>query len=300
MKKTRHLTQEQLAASSRLFSSSVVRELARKGRSSLFARLARQSSLADSLPDSATVSGAFEAAFARLRRQGLRHEYIYKTALTHRILLGTHNLRTASMLNEFRVGECKADLAILNGTGTVYEVKSERDSLGRLERQIAAYRTVFARVLVICSQDHVDAVLKTVPKDVGVLRLDNRFRISTIREAEDAPERTSVKAIFDSIRTQEAKLILRELDVAIPDVPNTELHAALQKKFVKLGAREAHEGMVRTLKKTRNLLPLSDLVEQLPPSLQTAALSVPLRKIDHDRLVTAVNTRLEEAVRWAV
>jgi hypothetical protein len=34
-------------------------------------------------------------------------------------------------------------------------------------------------------------------------------------------------------------------------------------------------------------LPLSALVDQLPLSLQTAALSIPLRKADHERLVTA-------------
>jgi hypothetical protein len=53
------------------------------------------------------------------------------------------------------------------------------------------------------------------------------------------------------------------------------------------------------LRKTRNLLPLSDLVAQLPPSLQTAALSVPLRKLDHARLVAAVNTRMNDAMAWA-
>jgi hypothetical protein len=295
----KELTSEQLAATSRLFSSSVVRELARKGRSPLFARLARQSLLPKKLPEATLVSDLFEAAFRLLRRQGLRHEYIYKTALTHRILLGKHNLRTASLLNEFRVGECKADLAILNGTGTVYEVKSERDSLTRLERQIIAYRSVFARVLVIAGENHVDAVLNTVPIDVGVLRLSNRFHISIVREAIDAPERTSTAAIFDAIRTQEAKLILRELGIHIRDLPNTELHAALRNEFIKLDAREAHEGMVKTLKKTRNLLPLSELIKQMPLSLQTAALSIPLRKIDHERLVGAVNTHLEEALDWA-
>ncbi len=293
------LTGERLAATSRLFSSSVIRELARRGRSPLFARLARQAALVDRFSASTSVSAVFETAFAHLRKGGLRHEYIYKAALTHRILLGRHNLRTASMLNEFRVGECKADLAILNGTATVYEVKSERDTLARLQKQIEAYRTVFARVLVISGENHVDCVLKTIPDDVGVLCLDNRYRISTVREALDAPERTSATAIFEAIRTQEAKLILRGLGIGIPDLPNTEMHAALRKKFAGLAARDAHSGMVKALKKTRSLLQLSELVDQLPPSLQTAALSVPLRKIDHERLVGAVNMRLRDAMAWA-
>ena len=94
-------------------------------------------------------------------------------------------------------------------------------------------------------------------------------------------------------------MILRAHGVAVPNVPNTELHAVLRSLFARMSPRDAHEGMVRVLKKTRNLQPLSKLVDQLPRSLQTAALSVPLRRLDHARLVAAVNTPLKEAMTWA-
>jgi hypothetical protein len=290
---------DQLAAISRLFSSSVIHEMARKGRSPLFARLVTQSQVLRSMSLSERVYTVFEAAFSLLKRQGYRHEYIYKAALTHKILLGKHSLQTASMISEFRVGDCKADVAILNGTATVYEVKSERDSLTRLERQIAAYATVFAKVYVIAAESHIRAVANTVPDSVGILCLNSRHQISTLRDATDRPERTSPGAIFDSIRAEEARMILFSFGVSIPCVPNTELHAVLREAFLKLDPIQAHEGMVRVLKRTRNLLPLSALVDQLPPSLQTAALSVPLRKVDHQRLVAAVNTPLMDAMGWA-
>ena len=289
----------QLATISRLFSSSVIREMARKGKSPLFARLASQSRLLDSHSTSQHVYSLFDTAFSLLEKEGCRDEYIYKAALTRTILLGTHSLRTASMLNEFRVGECKADLAILNGTATVYEVKSERDSLSRLERQVIAYAKVFARVYVIAGENHVDAVLDSVPKDVGVMRLNSRHGISILREAADRPERTSPAAIFDSIRTLEASKILQLRGMLVPPVPNTELRSVLRSLFIKLSPCAAHEGMVKVLKQTRNLLPLSDLVDKLPLSLQAAALSVPLRKLDHTRFVAAVNTRLKDAMAWA-
>ncbi len=293
------LASPQLAALSRLFSSSVIRELARRGRSPLFTRLAKQSQLFASVPASECVHTLFDAAFQLLKRQGCRDEYVYKAALIQKILLGRHSLHTASMLNEFRVGGCKADLAILNGTATVYEVKSERDSLARLQRQIAAYTTVFSRVYVITAETHVNAVTRSLPEEIGVLQLNSRHQISTLREADDRPERTSPAAIFDSIRTGEARLILQARGVSIPAVPNTQQSAVLRQLFGSLSAREAHESMVQVLKKTRNLLRLSDLVAQLPDSLHTAALSVPLRKVDHARLVTAVNTPLKDALAWA-
>src|SRR4029077_6129169 len=105
-------------------------------------------------------------------------------------------------------------------------------------------------------------------------------------------------AIFDSIRTIEARMILESRGVAVPEVPNTALSSTLRNLFVDLDPREAHEGMVRVLKKTRNLLPLSDLVAQLPLSLHTAALSVPIRERDHGRLVAAVNAPLKDAMAW--
>src|ERR1700733_7412125 len=181
----------QTAAISRLFSSCVIRELARKGRSPLFTRLARQSLLLDALSASKRVHDLFDAAFSLLRQEGYRDEYIYKTALTQKVLFGKHSLQTASMLHEFRVGDCKADLAILNGTATCYEVKSERDSLARLQKQVMTYPTVFANVYVIASERHVAGVENTVPQDVGILVLNRRYQISTFREACGTPEQTS-------------------------------------------------------------------------------------------------------------
>jgi hypothetical protein len=293
------LSQIQAAAISRLFSSTVVRELARKGKSALFARLARQSRLLGFMPTTSRVCDLFEAAFAMLQQEGYRDEYVYKTALTQKILFGRHSLHTASMLSEFRVGDCKADIAILNGTATVYEVKSERDSLARLRKQVSTYASVFAKIYVIASENHVAGVEDAVSDDVGILVLNRRYQISPLREATDRPERTSPEAIFNSIRTQEARSILASHRIVIPDVPNTVLHSVLREQFIKLHPVQAHEGMVRVLKRTRNLLPLSALVSQLPNSLHTAALAVPLRKVDHGRLVEAVNASLGVAEGWA-
>lgn len=288
-----------LPALTRLFSSTVFRELAAKGKSPLFARLLTQGFSTERLRGLDSVSGAFDAAFAILRDRGNRDEYIYKAALTHRVLLGTHSLRTACMLNEFRVGPCKADLAILNGTGTVYEIKSERDSLSRLARQVDWYKRAFAKVYVVASEKHVPEVMSSTTDDVGVMVLSPRYRISTVREATDQPDRTCPVTIFESLRKNEAKLVLKCLGFSIPDVPNTRLHAELRQQFETLQPSDVHSAMVEVLKKTRNLLPLASLVDQLPTSLQPAALSVSVRRADHDRLVSAVKTPLDLALNWA-
>ena len=289
----------QLSALSRLFSSSVFRDMAKTGRSSLFARLFRQTGVETFCRVDATVGDAFEKAFSILRKSGCRDEYVYRAALTHNILLGTHSLKSASMLTEFRAGSCKADLVILNGTGTVYEIKSERDSLARLSNQVANYQKVFATIYVIAGESHVRDVLDETPADVGVMCLSQRNRIRKVREAVNRPDRVCPESIFESIRSIEARAILRELKVTIPDVPNTLLHRELRTCFKSLNPEEVHSAMVKTLRRSRNLAPLGELVDQLPSSLQPAALSIQVRRADHNRLVGAVQTPLGAAMAWA-
>ena len=293
------LTATQLSAYSRLFSSAVVRELAGKKKSVRFCRLAQESGVLDRVKRSARVADVFDAAFDVLKQGGLRDAYIYKAALTHRVLLGTHNLKTASMLTEFRAGECKADIAILNGTVTVYEIKSERDSLARLANQIRNYQRVFAKIFVIVGESHVTSVIRATPSEVGVMSLSRRYQISTVREAVDCPDRISPLTVFESLRVAEAKDIVTRLGQAVPDVPNTEMHSALRSIFEGFEPRDVHDAMLQTLKKSRSLLSLSSLVESLPYSLQPAALTVPLRKADHQRLVAALETPLAQARGWA-
>ena len=288
----------QLSAMTRLFSSAVFREMAKKGRSPLFSRLFALTGIADRCVDD-TVGGAFDVTFDILRAAGRRDEYIYRSALTHNVLLGKHSLNTACMLAEFRAGACKADVAILNGTATVYEIKSERDSLARLANQIQNYKKVFAKVYVIASEGHVTGVLDTVPEDVGVMMLGSRYRITTVREADDRSDRICPVTVFESLRSAEAVAILKRLNIAVPDVPNTQRHAAMRALFAQLDPTAVHNAMVSTLKATRNLAPLGDLVDHLPRSLHAAALSIQIRRADHGRIVEAISTPLCAAKAWA-
>jgi hypothetical protein len=49
---------------------------------------------------------------------------------------------------------------------------------------------VFAKVYVAASESHIPAVMNTVPDFVGILCLNSRHQISTLRDAVDEPERT--------------------------------------------------------------------------------------------------------------
>lgn len=293
------LSTTQLSAISRLFSSAVFKEMAKKGRSPLFTSLVNEANFVSSISVNMSVGDVFEKAFSILKTTGCRDEYVYRAALTHRVLMGTHSLNTASMLTEFRAGQSKADLAILNGTATVYEIKSERDTLARLPKQLKDYQKVFARAYVICSERHVKQILKLAPTEVGVLSLSSRYQISTIRDAISDLSKICPNTVLNSLRVVEAVKILEMLGIAIPETPNTKIHALLTEYFSKLNPIDLHTAMVHTLKRTRSLDPLSQLVDQLPRSLHAAALTFPIRLKDHEKLVSATSTSMKAAAKWA-
>ena len=295
------LTATQLSALSRLFSARVFREMADKGKSPLFAQLLSETGLLNRHHFAMTknVKWIFDVAFADLDKLGKRDEYVYRAALTHKILLGVHSLNTASMLTEFRVGNSKADVVILNGTSTVYEIKSERDSLTRLKSQLIDYRKVFANINVITAESHVGDVLKNTSDDIGVLSIGSRNHICTKREAIAHPELVCTVTILESLRSSEASAILSNMKIPVPEVPNTELRTAMREFFARLEPKCVHQQMVEILKKTRSLVSLSSLVKQMPKSLKTAVLTTQLRHAHHERLIAAINTPLNEAITWA-
>ena len=264
----------------------------------MFARLVKEAELTDPQKVDASISDVFESAFSFLKRRKYRHEYIYKAALAQKILMGTHSLNTASMLTEFRVGRSKADVAILNGTGTVYEIKSERDTLSRLKHQLADYASVFAVVNVIVGENHLEEVLRSAPRHTGVMVLSSRHTIRTVREGKNRERYTCPRSIFHSVNLKEAELILRRVGMSIPDVPNTVRYDTFEEMFCKLKPSTAHREMVEVLKKTRSLAALGDVVDAVPPSLQMAMLTTKFKRRDRERLMQALHTPVTEALAW--
>lgn len=293
------LSPTQLSALSRMFSTAVVSEIAKKGKSPLFSRLLVEScAFQDKNAEVITIGDVFETAFSLIRRAGIRNEYVYRSALVHNVLLGRHSLRTASMLTEFRIGSSKADMIILNGTGTVYEIKSDLDSLARLKGQIDNYRKAFSKIYVIAGTAHIEDILEKTSEDVGVLSLIRWNRISIVRDAQENNDYICPVTIFDSLRINEAEDILKQLGIECPILPNTLLRSALRSIFEDLEPLDVQKCMIKTLKRTRNLSPLSNLISNLPNALQSIALITQLRNKDRERLIETLNKPLNEAFKW--
>lgn len=292
------LSKSQAMTLSRLFQPSVMDDLIKYGSSATFGRLIRASNIASLQLAGISIGDAFDAAFRELSLSEVRGDYVYRSAIMLKILMGKHSLRTATALNEVRVEASKADVVVLNGTSTAYEIKSERDSLARLATQIQDYRRTFANVVVLTSEKQVDRVASIVPEEVGLFILSRRFRIQAIRPAVSKPEILDPISISNMLRVEEAAQVLHDMGIELPDVPNTRMRTALQAIYSQQDPIAVHDSMVRVVRNNRTQSELSDVISALPTSLRPAAVASKRGPAEICQLAEVMDTPMGDALAW--
>ena len=222
--------------------------------------------------DSTPLAGWFDYFYALLTEK-FRCEYVYKNTLATRLYLEQHPRYDAVLTTEFRTGDSRADVAIMNDTSTVYEVKTEYDDFTRLEGQLADYRKVFDRIYVVTTSEKARALLKKVDPVVGVMVLDDHGELVKERGAASNKSNTDPGTIFDCMRQAEFCSAVAEAFGSVPSVPNSLLYRACRERFCELEPDRAHDLMVNNISKRGKRKPYIDLIGESPNSLKHACLT---------------------------
>jgi hypothetical protein len=91
--------------------------------------------------------------------------------------------------------ESRVDFAVINGSLTGFELKSERDTLARLPRQAATYSRVFDYVHLVSAENHVDRARNIIPPWWGiVIAVPDNHSGLTLRFDRAAEENPAVDA----------------------------------------------------------------------------------------------------------
>lgn len=271
-----------------LFHGPALLELANKGHSVLASYLldrAKRSVFNEHL----TYADFYEACHGVMWER-YRSEYVYKNAIASKILLGRHSLGTTKFLTEFRVEQCKADVVLINGTSSVYEIKTELDSLDRLNSQLISYCRVFDRVYVVTHDTFANKLADSTADHIGILVLSDEYSFKEMRKAQSNKLSVSPESIFDSLRRDEYMQILKSTIGDVPNVPNTQIYAACKRLFCELTPEVAHDGMVAALRRRKPSDALKALVQNGPESLRAALLSAELS----DKQVTSLAQALTQ------
>ena len=95
--------------------------------------------------------------------------------------------RSNVFIYELNVGTSRADLCVMNGTSSVFEIKTEFDTYDRLDKQLIDYKDYFDYINVIVPISEKNNILELVDSTVGVIvyyinRLGN-ITFKTLRES---------------------------------------------------------------------------------------------------------------------
>ncbi len=253
-----------------LFSPSVIKRLSGRDGHGFINQFAKQ--IGFQAERGQTVSEYYQAAYSLMRREKLRSDFVFRNEVVQKRWLHRHSINTATVLNEHRVGRSRADLVLINGLATGIEIKSDRDSLGRLSSQLRDYSKVFPQTMVVTGSVHLPEVVKMVPKSTGVFELTRR---NTLRQIVPVVENYSYidsDVLAGSMNQQEATDLLTALGREIPRKPNTLMWAEIRRKLSEVDPQELCSAYAKVLKSKRSKSAYSAYLPDFPRAVQTALL----------------------------
>lgn len=102
----------------------------------------------------------------KTRRQDADHPFATAEMTRDAIKAVTNPGLDQIWIDEFSVPETKerADLVSVGTRLDAYEIKTERDDLRRLPRQVAAFSRLFDRCTIVTAEKHLDGCLDLVPE----------------------------------------------------------------------------------------------------------------------------------------
>lgn len=271
-----------------VFSTAVFASLGADDEPSIRKRLAPILALVEDRP-TATLADAFKEAHSLLRRQ-YRSEYFYKNQVISKLVFGRHRPTTASAILELPAGRSIADLVVLNGTSTVFEVKTDLDSLARLEVQVRDYLTCFEHVNVVTSPQRAAQVAAMVPDVVGVVAVAADGALRSVRASRGGLERLERRALFQLLRQDEAVSLLHGVSGYTADVASGDLWARTRDLFLLLPIEVAHRGVVAQLRARGQRTGEVASAPDFPHELRALAYSKRLSRSSTQTLVRRLNS----------
>jgi len=136
-------------------------------------------------------------------------------AALHREIAAIYNDADTLVIDELGVceGDARIDIAVVNGTLTGYEIKSEADTLQRLPRQADIYSRLLDQVTVVLSGCHLDKAKSIVPDWWGLTEVFERDEVIQFHKAREPQNNPCVDpfSLAQLLWRDEAILLLTHL-----------------------------------------------------------------------------------------
>lgn len=143
-------------------------------------------------------------------------------------LAETKNDPNTILVSEMGLSEGRAiiDVAMINGVMCGYEIKSDVDTLYRLERQIETYKNYFQKLTIVTTKTHLKKVRAKCPAWIGIILAHEEDGIIVIKQLRQPKynRRTNKHDITSLLWRDEAKTLLASQGVkGISSAPRQHL-----------------------------------------------------------------------------
>lgn len=161
-----------------------------------------------------------------------RNEYIYQNTIVNKLLLGRHSLNTTTALTQIAINKSKADFILINGKAVVYEIKSELDTLERLDKQLKDYYKAFKYVSIISCEENFEKLYNLYSNTkIGISIFTKRNTISKKKEPDCEERYLEYRTIYKVLNKKEVDNILLDYYGELPKVAIVFYYEACYKLF---------------------------------------------------------------------
>lgn len=152
--------------------------------------------------------------------------------------------KSVSIINEFTLDNLsrRADLITIDNSKIIgYEIKSEADSLYRLEGQVEKYLEYFDKVVIIVASKHVDATLQLVPSNVGVWEVRNNEFL--IKQRGKVEKNQNKEKLINLLKSNELLKLSKKLNIDI----SAKNRKHLQEKLLQSSINNLREAVLTSI-----------------------------------------------------
>lgn len=137
-----------------------------------------------------------------------------------------------TIINELHVGDYsrRVDLLVIkSGVTYAFEIKSEADSLSRLNGQIEKYSQFFDKVIVLCASKHLNKCLDLVSEktEIWESKID---KIKVVKKGKKAEVKEKNK-LLDLMHSSDMKRLLKSKELDTSNLKKIELKKLIEEKF---------------------------------------------------------------------
>ncbi|MEP7235533.1 MAG: sce7726 family protein [Ignavibacteriota bacterium] len=151
--------------------------------------------------------------------------------------LGKSHGNDTKIVNELGIcqGVARIDIAMINGSLSGFEIKSEKDTLSRLPRQISFYNKVFDFITIVTTDTHLAGVRQLIPHwwGISVAAKENEvIKITTLKEC-DLNENVDIFSLSQLLWRDEALELLSHhgIDRGLRNKPRAILWKQISASF---------------------------------------------------------------------